>query len=225
MCPRLFSLILAVSFLASGCHASRVKREDNSYSLAVAAAKDLVSKFGEVPRSAYLQSLEARLGNAINSKSNIFENTPRIIVLKSSEKFAYSPGGGFVLLSEGLINRLNVEAELAFVVAHELAHQELGHTGVDHDFIKEPKLKDLELKADRRGVGIIALSGFDPRAAITALLSSYGRNGDLPFSETHPSLSERVLAIEEAIKESKWTPPGTIDSREHRKFKAFLRQQ
>ena len=43
-------------------------------------------------------------------------------VLQSDERFALACPGGFIFITEGMINDLNNEAELAGILAHEIAH-------------------------------------------------------------------------------------------------------
>jgi predicted Zn-dependent protease len=48
-------------------------------------------------------------------------------VLKSNEILAFSLPGGIVYVSLGLLRAVNMEGQLAAAIAHELAHQQLGH--------------------------------------------------------------------------------------------------
>ena len=48
-------------------------------------------------------------------------------VLKTNEIFAFSLPGGIVYISLGLIRSVDLEGQLAAAIAHELAHQRLGH--------------------------------------------------------------------------------------------------
>jgi len=211
----LYSKILIISFLLFGC-TSTASNSSEEFSSSVAITKDLVNKFGEIPRTPFLSVIENRLGSHLKLSGSI----PRIILLRTNDRFAYSPGNGFVVLSIGLVKKLRSEAAFAFVVAHELAHQELGHLSRVHDFHdSSPDLKSLELAADKYAIGIVAISGYDPRAATDALLSAYST--EETTSDSHPSLSERIFTIQETITKSRWTPPGIIDSREYRKFIAL----
>lgn len=51
----------------------------------------------------------------------------RFVVLESPASLSFSLPGGFVMLSRGLVQALDNEAQLALVLAHETAHATLGH--------------------------------------------------------------------------------------------------
>ena len=48
-------------------------------------------------------------------------------VLASSEINAFSHLGGYVYINQGILSFAKSDAELQFVIAHEIAHVELGH--------------------------------------------------------------------------------------------------
>jgi ADP-ribose pyrophosphatase YjhB (NUDIX family) len=56
-----------------------------------------------------------------------FDTPIKVYVLKGEEPRAYAIPGGFVFLGEGLIRLCNDEAELAAIIAHEIAHLAAGH--------------------------------------------------------------------------------------------------
>lgn len=51
----------------------------------------------------------------------------RFVVLESPALLSFSLPGGFVMLTSGLIQAMDNEAQLALVLAHEAAHASLGH--------------------------------------------------------------------------------------------------
>lgn len=51
----------------------------------------------------------------------------RILVSRSAEPNAFSMGEGTIVLNLNLISRMKTEAQVAFVLAHEIAHQQLAH--------------------------------------------------------------------------------------------------
>ncbi len=195
----------------------------------------LTRKYGELSGifyRDYLGYLEQRLSQASNRADPSAVSSYKFVLLNAAEPFAFSAGGGIVLVSKGLVLSLKSEAELAFVLAHELAHQTLGHTAnyqqePDYDELV-PDLglnswqKEAESEADLHALGIIALAGYDPRVAINALVNAYRLIGERGETETHPKLSARISAIRAAIEESEWTPPGTIDRRAFQRFRRTL---
>ena len=53
----------------------------------------------------------------------------KVTVLKGDDLNAFTIGGGFIYIFEGLMNMINNDDELALVIAHELAHCSAGHVG------------------------------------------------------------------------------------------------
>jgi hypothetical protein len=82
----------------------------------------------------------------------------------------------------------------------------------------------LELDADRWALGIMALAGYDPRAAGSALIRGYALLPPGAPLEHYPAVEERVRAVEEQIVKSGWRPPGTVDRREFRQIQRMLRE-
>lgn len=133
---------------------------------------------------------------------------------------AYSAPGGFIMVGESLIDRLGDRDRLAFVVAHELAHVELGHTadlvrykawlerhhvpgaGFFQALRAIPALaysESQELEADALAVKLLRAADLRPGAAREALELS------LPAERQRPS-AERLM--EEALLDYFKTHPG-----------------
>jgi predicted Zn-dependent protease len=74
---------------------------------------------------------------------------------------------GHIYVTRGLLAALRDEAELAAVLAHQLAHALAGHA----DEIRaesESSSRDDEAQADALAVGFVARAGYDPRAVLSA---------------------------------------------------------
>jgi hypothetical protein len=100
--------------------------------------------------------------------------------------------GTWVQLSTRMAGFATTPDELAAILAHELAHNALGHRKA------KPKVQRLqELQADRLMPYLMARAGFDPAAAV-GLWHRFEaqRLGGLFPSATHPSWSDRVHAVE-----------------------------
>ena len=109
---------------------------------------------------------------------------------------AFAAPGGFIFISTGMLNFLENEDELAFVLAHEIGHIELDHglnaviqktsgdmfkktaggMGVGDsffggmiDFAENGYGKDLEMEADGRGAILAARAGYDVNAALNVI--------------------------------------------------------
>jgi predicted Zn-dependent protease len=144
---------------------------------------------------------------------------------------AFATLGGFVYINTGLIRRADNEAELAGVVAHEIAHVTEKHvldrlrqaaiaqgvlnaTGVDPDVlvniayelvINRPNSRSAEYEADQVGLDILTRSNYAPVGMVNffeRLLSSGG--GGLPqFLNTHPDTRNRVARLRDEIDPSR----------------------
>lgn len=62
------------------------------------------------------------VGNLLVASSDIPDQAFRFFILDIDSANAYSCPGGFVFVSRGMLSFLQNEAELAFVLAHEIAH-------------------------------------------------------------------------------------------------------
>ena len=141
------------------------------------------------PRIPYLRDvIVTLLGN-----SRYFGNykDPTVILLEEDEVInAFAAPGGFVFVTTGMLNLVKSEDELAFVLAHEIAHIELDHgltaiiskegqkiftestesMGIGSAFFDENGFSsELEAEADSRGAVIATNTGYDINAAVEAI--------------------------------------------------------
>ena len=196
----------------------------------------LVQHFGEIANRAsrdYLRYLAERLGSAAQRTGIVSQPHFSFRLLDSFDPLAFSPGGGEVLFSRGLVLNLSNEAELAFVLAHELAHQTLGHIALlpaqdqlntaENLLRSVPNARELELAADRQALGTMISAGYDPHYAPSALVKAY-RAANLPDAqdETHPDLSSRLSALSEALASARWQPPGTVNRWDFQRLRVSL---
>jgi predicted Zn-dependent protease len=77
----------------------------------------------DVAMQRHLQSVADNLAASSGSRPKSF----RVILLKSNQANAYTPGAGTILINEGLLQLANSEAEVAAVMAHEMAHVLMNH--------------------------------------------------------------------------------------------------
>lgn len=80
-------------------------------------------------------------------------------------------GGYFVFIDAGLEELLRDDAELAFMVAHEVAHVILGHSapGKENDLNDKKLRASMEQAADALGIRLMVRAGYDPATATTAI--------------------------------------------------------
>jgi predicted Zn-dependent protease len=147
---------------------------------------------------------------------------------------AFALPGGPVFITEGLYRKLQTEGQLAGVLGHEIGHVLSRHSnkqlarqglfqgiagavGVLGGDINSARMgqmissvvstkygREAELEADRWGVRLTALAGYDPRAMIglMKILDEAGGGGGQPeFLSTHPKPGNRIEYIKEVIAE------------------------
>jgi predicted Zn-dependent protease len=71
----------------------------------------------------YVNQVMAKLAQGLDSKGFDY----RVYISDTSVKNAYALAGGNIIITKGLMNALETEAELAAILLHEMAHIELGH--------------------------------------------------------------------------------------------------
>lgn len=124
-------------------------------------------------------------------------------VMRSPVVNAFTTDQGLIFVTVGLLTRLNNEAELAFVLAHEITHYRRHHvltgyvegvkakegigqyeaTTFENRYLKRHRYaRSQESQADEEGFEMIAASNYDPKAAIGAF--DILALADAPFSDT-----------------------------------------
>ncbi|MBI5243796.1 MAG: M48 family metalloprotease [Elusimicrobia bacterium] len=107
----------------------------------------------------YLNLLATSLAEA----SGAYDYPFKVYVMKSKEVNAVAVPGGAIFLAEGVISACRDEAELAAVIAHEMTHIVLRHG------LKELKVRDIQLKAERAASELDAMAGDAPDEAAEEL--------------------------------------------------------
>lgn len=104
----------------------------------------------------------------------------QVLVINTLEPNAFSLGGGIIVITRGLMQRTTSEAELATVIAHEMAHQVLGHIqeamyaqGLTSNAPTFSFTLDHELDADALSLKILKVARYDIREAPHALTIAY----------------------------------------------------
>lgn len=221
------SLLFLCAVLCAGC-AGRLSPEESERQ-GFAQASYLIERYGALDGEAvrgYIAYLESRLINGFHAEEQAGRRFS-FVMIDGDEPMAFSPGAGYVIFSRGLALSLRSEAELAFALAHELAHQYLGHTDLPAENFRSEAAdgtrRQLELEADSYALGVVAVAGYDPRMAVQALLNAY-RYSDIDGQDaSYPDLQARIENITKLVARSGWTPPGTVNRRAFNVFQAGLR--
>ena len=118
--------------------------------------------------------------------------------------------GRYVQVTAAIAEYVQDDAELAAVLAHEFAHNVLGHRvrldeaqvarGFFGNFGRNARrIRETEVEADRLSVYLLERAGYDPEAAVR-FWSRFGRRG-LNFlgSPTHPDWRRRIEILQSEI--------------------------
>lgn len=129
----------------------------------------------------------------------------RVRLARSNQRNAFADGR-HVLLTTGLVTRLQNDDELAFVVAHEIAHNILHHAmimrgdGVRHGLGRTLGrsgriVRKTEHAADTLGGEIMIDAGFDPVRGAAILTHLGGGDLGIDLFAAHDSAGKRIAAL------------------------------
>lgn len=177
------------------------------------------------------------LGRWVSLQSSRPQLPWTFVVVDESDFNAYSTPGGYVFLTRGLVDRCADEAELAGILAHEIAHVvSRHHLRAMHSAARSGKVSpsltalarhthtlglgaEAEHAADREAVVLAARAGLDPFGLVSALvqLNALG-DSDLQFADAHPQSRLRLDHLERAMAQpihpaAGAAAPVTIDER------------
>ncbi|MFN6048306.1 MAG: M48 family metallopeptidase, partial [Bacteroidota bacterium] len=129
------------------------------------------------PLSTFVESVAEKLLKA-NDREDLL-NELRFYVLKSQEVNAYATSNGVVMVTVGLLSRIENESQLAFILAHEIQHYTQKHSLQQYKQRFEQNKqkgkrdedeaikafykfsKDHEMEADEKGFQMMLRSGYD----------------------------------------------------------------
>jgi len=145
------------------------------------------------------------------------------------EDNAFSGFAGFIYVGEPLYNLVNTDDELAFIIAHEMAHSDNRDTADSIEQIYAEKYRDKqdkkisisdemlkgnffnriqEYRADSQATLYLYLTGYDPEAGISVMDKFQRKYGSFPPGVEkvtgHPSHLSRKRNIEAFVKEMKY---------------------
>lgn len=133
----------------------------------------------------YVQGVAERL-----ARGSLVPRAPRIVI--ADHDGTYATSGNRIVIGRPTLERLDSEAELAGVIAHELAHIE-GHHAVVSLFGPPPGdddgvlRRDAEAIADERAVALLERAGYAPAAMARALGAVLDAEDD-----DHPLRADRI---------------------------------
>lgn len=143
----------------------------------------------------------------------------QVHVSETPQVNALTDGRRTIQITRGMLGFARTQPELAMVVAHEIAHNALGHLAARAQFMKSiaengaaaPKAningmtpafsQALEMEADHLALYILARAGFAPGDA-PAFIARLGGGGARNLQvESHPAGAARVAAVRKTIAE------------------------
>lgn len=184
-------------------------------------------------RQQYGRSTNARYNQALSSCANALIKVSEVnhyqwqfMVLDSKEQNAFCAPGGKIGVYSGMMDLMRNEAELSFVVAHEIGHAVARHYGERRAWntvadlavaatdmsdilspaaqlgIKLPLSRNNEYEADEIGMVLMARAGYNPSAAIEFWSRFVGDSKTSALSglmSTHPRDEARIKAMKELL--------------------------
>lgn len=154
------------------------------------------------PLSTFVEAVAEKLLKA-NDREDLLDEL-RFYVLKSQEVNAYATSNGVVMVTVGLLSRIENESQLAFILAHEIQHYTQKHSlqqykqRVEQNKQKGKRdedeaikalykfSKDHEMEADEKGFQMMLRSGYDLVEGV--FVFDMLKYGDFPFLEMKLSL-------------------------------------
>lgn len=170
------------------------------------------------------------IGNSL-ARNARFSDTPFYFAIVENPAYvSFACPGGIVFISSGFVKSMGDEAELACLVAHEIAHMDNRHllhairteeVGTDFDGMMKTLYgvlfergldKDHEFQADEDGMEIAYRTGYDPAGMARILKILENNRNSAPkkgtWYETHPPLSERIKRCQKHAE--KYPDSGTL---------------
>lgn len=137
-------LAIALLFFFSACGAGQRMESpeksavQNEIMVGRALAAKLIKKYGLIKNESATVYLNL-LGQSLAASSARPELLFHFGILNTDEVNAFSCPGGYILITRGALEHMTNEAELAYVLAHEISHVSLSHSG---DFRSEKGIID-----------------------------------------------------------------------------------
>lgn len=173
--------VLGAVLILSGCGETSLRVAQERSGTLAAQHSAVIAAYGglyDEPRPvSYVQAVLDRVLVAQNDKGLTTDKNFKAYVLDDNgvDAFALTDGrGGWIYITRGFLALLGDEAQLASVLAHEIAHIELRHTRYRRSRNADVRHKQYshaqENKADIKGMDYLAQAGYQPSAHLQVLL-------------------------------------------------------
>ncbi|QLL29416.1 M48 family metalloprotease [Thermosynechococcus sichuanensis E542] len=192
---------------------------------------------------AYVNEVGQRLAKVAGRNEFEYE----FFVIKNNDLNAFALPGGKIFINAGAILKANTEAELAGLLAHEIAHAVLSHGfrlvtqgtatanltrllpagGYVTGMLVTRYSREMEREADILGTQILAKAGYAADGLLNLMhtLKKEYRNQEppLPWFSTHPPTNERIRYIRGLLRDRGYTPFAFEGVERHQQIQAHLR--
>jgi len=202
-----------------------------------------------ISRNSQLNSYVEQIGRRL-AANGTRPNIPYTFqVVEDPAVNAFATAGGFIYVNTGLLKTADNEAEVASVLAHEMGHIEGKHlikqmrqkaiasgvataTGLDKSkavgigvqlALNLPRSRQDEFDADKRGLANITRTGYAQLAMVSFMKKLQGSSSLPTFLSTHPGASDRVISLQNQIKNQPSRQNNGLDNPGYQsKMRAFL---
>jgi len=135
---------------------SGAELDDIDYDIGAAIALRIIAS-SRLNTDAGLRKYVSLVGTSLASKTPLYDAEFVFIILEDSTPRSFSAPGGYVFITSGAIASMENEAELAGVLAHEIAHITERHGIVELEkqstrISSERAVDDLDEEVDKRGM-------------------------------------------------------------------------
>ena len=182
----------------------KIKQLKNQFYLESTFSLDNLLRSGKVlfndPVGQYVNTVFSK----VKASAGLSDSAASLYIIKTNYANAFATDQGIVFITTGLLARLKSEAQLAFILCHELTHFTKKHS-IDKFLRNKTQTKDVEYlndidiiasasyskeketEADKEGLSIFLKAGYSPDAAISmfdVLHYSHLPFENLPFEKS-----------------------------------------
>ena len=202
-----------------------------------------------ISRNSQLNSYVEQIGRRLAANSTRPNIPYTFQVVEDPAVNAFATAGGFIYVNTGLLKTADNEAEFASVLAHEMGHIEGKHlikqmrqraiasgvasvSGLDKSkavgigvqlALNLPRSRQDEFDADKRGLANITRTGYAQSAMVSFMKKLQGSSSVPAFLSTHPGASDRVISLQNQIKNQPSRQNYGLDNPVYQsKMRAFL---
>ena len=187
--------------------------------------QQLLSQKYKLHHSSQIQKYVDNIGQELVASSNSRDIPYTFQVVVDDEVNAFATPGGFVYVTTGLLKEADNQAQLASVIAHEIAHINQKHhlkalkravlaqgiaetAGLNTHTLAQigyqlaielPQSREDEYEADHMGLEILRAAGYSPLAFVNFLQQLEGKGSQPEFLRTHPTSANRIEALTQEI--------------------------